>query len=164
MKTCKDCGKWIPCRVKINNKIVSTQRRKYCYDCSPFGSGNNHLLKGNKTEEEKKLIIASRKKKRSKVVYNFQKTWRRKRKDKLLQELGGKCSRCGYNKSAWALEFHHQNPNTKEFSLSCLGLTCSWNKLLEEAKKCIILCANCHREIEEISHSGEVGTHASLKN
>jgi hypothetical protein len=164
MKTCKDCGKGIPCRVKINDKIVSTQRRKYCYECSPFGSGNNHLLKGNKTDEQKKAILDLRKKKRSKVVYQFQKIWRRKRKDKLLQELGGKCSKCDYNKSMWSLEFHHQDPNTKKFCLSVFGYTCSWEKLIEEAKKCVILCANCHRETEEqLSHLGEAGAHVGLK-
>jgi hypothetical protein len=68
-------------------------------------------------------------------------------KQKLVDYFGGSCSICGYNKSIWALEFHHINPDEKKFGLGS-GCTVSWQKALEETKKCKLVCANCHREIE----------------
>lgn len=64
---------------------------------------------------------------------------------RLIIDRGGKCERCGYNKCLAALEFHHLNPADKEFSISNNGLP-SFEKAQKEANKCILLCANCHRE------------------
>jgi 5-methylcytosine-specific restriction endonuclease McrA len=59
---------------------------------------------------------------------------------------GGKCSICGYDKCIDALEFHHLSKD-KEFSISKDGLTRSWKRVKKEIQKCILLCANCHREV-----------------
>jgi 5-methylcytosine-specific restriction endonuclease McrA len=75
---------------------------------------------------------------------------KKKRKDlklKAVEHKGGKCVRCGYNKSVEALEFHHINPDEKEFSISKTGNTYSWEKIKEEINKCLLLCSNCHREV-----------------
>lgn len=72
---------------------------------------------------------------------------RRKLKEMLVEYKGGKCIVCGYYKTPWALDLHHVDPSKKDFSLSVRGLTRSWEVLKNEADKCIILCANCHREI-----------------
>ncbi len=72
---------------------------------------------------------------------------RRNKKDKLVRLFGGKCKQCGYNRYAGALDFHHVDPNKKSFSLSVKGLCYSWDSVLQEAKKCILLCKNCHAEI-----------------
>ena len=74
---------------------------------------------------------------------------RRRDKVKVLsvQYLGGKCCKCGYNKCIKALEFHHLNPTQKEFALSKQGHTRSWEKIKIELDKCVLLCANCHREL-----------------
>lgn len=63
-----------------------------------------------------------------------------------IKLLGGKCSICGYNKCVDALEFHHKNPNEKEFKLGS-GNTMSWKEYKNEAMKCILVCSNCHKEI-----------------
>lgn len=68
-------------------------------------------------------------------------------KNKAIQYKGGKCSICGYNKYVGALEFHHLNPNKKDFGIGQKGCTRSWEKVKEELDKCILVCANCHREI-----------------
>lgn len=60
--------------------------------------------------------------------------------------LGGKCSICGYDKCIDALEFHHENPDKKEFKLGS-GNTISWKEYKKEALKCILVCSNCHKEI-----------------
>ena len=61
--------------------------------------------------------------------------------------MGGKCSRCGYQKCQEALEFHHFDSAQKDFGISERGYTRSWKKVREELKKCILVCANCHREL-----------------
>lgn len=71
---------------------------------------------------------------------------RRRNKIKLVEYKGGKCEICGYDKCIDALEFHHLEPTEKEYGLSN-GDTISFDKLKEEADKCILVCANCHREI-----------------
>ena len=70
---------------------------------------------------------------------------RRKVKRKLVDHFGGKCIKCGYDKSYSALQFHH-HLNNKSFGIATSGLTRSYDKLLEEASKCILVCANCHAE------------------
>ncbi len=73
---------------------------------------------------------------------------RQKKKERLVQEFGGQCTVCGYKKYAGALDFHHTNPKNKSFALSVKGLSYSWESLLKEAKKCVLVCKNCHTEIE----------------
>jgi len=72
---------------------------------------------------------------------------RKANKQKAINLLGGKCKLCGYNKCNDALEFHHINPKEKEFMLSKVWNSKTWEKLLPEIKKCVLLCANCHREV-----------------
>lgn len=73
---------------------------------------------------------------------------RRRKKQKLVNEFGGQCVVCGYKKYVGALDFHHVNPKEKTFALSVKGLSYSWESLLSEAKKCVVVCKNCHTEIE----------------
>lgn len=72
---------------------------------------------------------------------------RRKLKEMAIQAKGGKCMFCGYCKCNGALDFHHLDETKKEFSLSTRGLTRSWVKIQLEINKCLLVCANCHREI-----------------
>lgn len=73
---------------------------------------------------------------------------RRKVKQILAQEAGGRCSICGYNRCIGALEFHHLDPAEKRLGFSYGGLAHGLANLREEAKKCVLLCANCHAEVE----------------
>jgi transposase len=66
----------------------------------------------------------------------------------LVEEAGGKCILCGYSRCVRALEFHHLDPTTKEFELGYRGCTRSLASLRAEAKKCALLCSNCHAEVE----------------
>lgn len=77
---------------------------------------------------------------------------RRKLRQMAVDLLGGKCVVCGYCRDIKALDFHHLDENQKEFGLSDRGLTRSWEKIKVEALKCVLLCANCHREV----HSGYI--------
>lgn len=84
------------------------------------------------------------------MTKNSERVQRRRKKVKrmLVEALGGACWICGYNKYMGALEFHHLDPSTKEFGLSQGNITRSYDKMLAEAKKCALLCSNCHHEVE----------------
>jgi 5-methylcytosine-specific restriction endonuclease McrA len=73
---------------------------------------------------------------------------RKKVKDILIQEAGGKCLICGYKKYRGALSFHHIKPEEKKFNIAKGGNTIAIDKLRKEVKKCALLCMNCHAEIE----------------
>jgi transposase len=66
----------------------------------------------------------------------------------LVEEAGGKCILCGYDRCVRALEFHHLDPGAKEFELGQRGCTQSLAALRAEASKCLLLCSNCHAEVE----------------
>ena len=94
--------------------------RKYCYECSPHEDEN--------MSHAQAVTIK-----------------RRAIKKMLIEYKGGKCQRCGYDKCMRALEFHHLNPEEKDFHLS-KNLSKSIASLKSEADKCILLCSNCHAE------------------
>jgi DNA-directed RNA polymerase subunit RPC12/RpoP len=73
---------------------------------------------------------------------------RRKVKAILVAEAGGRCGLCGYERCVGALAFHHLDPETKTFGLAEGGLARSLADARAEAAKCILLCANCHAEVE----------------
>jgi hypothetical protein len=82
-----------------------------------------------------------------KNTYEYQTIRALKRKLYLVNLGGGKCQICGYDKNISALDFHHKNPNEKKFNLDQRALSnSSMKSIMEEFKKCDILCSNCHRE------------------
>ena len=129
------------------NKKLSTRKIAKELNCSQ--STVKYWLKkyGLKTYVKPRLTEEDKKKLNVKRVTN-----RRKQLKKLAVEYkGGKCVKCNYDKCIDALEFHHLNPDEKDFSISHKGYTMSLEKVQKELDKCILVCANCHREI----HSGE---------
>lgn len=163
MKLCAKCNKKIQTKIYIDGetKYITTKHRKYCLDCSPFNN-KRHFI-GSDTEYEKVCRTCKEKLPRKEfyrigkntpnVEPNCKKCAREKNnannrmlKQKLVEYKGGKCENCGYNKCIAALEFHHQDPLQKEFTISNKGKY-TYEKLLKEADKCLLLCSNCHQEI-----------------
>ncbi len=66
---------------------------------------------------------------------------------RLVEYKGGACEICGYDRCVNALDFHHKDASQKEFAISAQGLTRAWTKVQAESDRCVLLCANCHREI-----------------
>lgn len=66
----------------------------------------------------------------------------------LVAEAGGVCRLCGYDRCLRALEFHHLDPKTKSFGLAYQGQSRSLARARLEAAKCVLLCSNCHMEVE----------------
>lgn len=79
--------------------------------------------------------------------YKYIKAWRERTVSRLKEAFGSKCGICGYNKTLKALEFHHLDPNEKDFTFSKWDKVAKWEKLVDEVKKCVLICANCHREV-----------------
>lgn len=76
------------------------------------------------------------------------KRWRKKIKSTMIESMGGCCQVCGYNKCNEALELHHLDPSQKDFNFGCVTANPkSAEKIKEELKKCVLICANCHREV-----------------
>ena len=73
---------------------------------------------------------------------------RRKIKALAIEYKGGQCQICGYHKYQGSLDLHHIDHRGKDFGIADKGYTRSWEKVRAELDKCILVCANCHREIE----------------
>lgn len=95
--------------------------RKVCYECISDG-----LEKGERQKRERAII--------------------RQRINQ--QKIDRGCDICGYNKCPTALEWHHENDD-KNFNPGDIikGTAVSFEKYQQEVDKCILVCANCHREI-----------------
>ena len=68
--------------------------------------------------------------------------WRRKVRQRLIKSLGGKCVRCG---TKYDLHFHHFIPSLKSISMN-KAIRTNYHVAKHEAKKCVLLCGNCHRK------------------
>lgn len=163
MQVCKFCEKDISykkdsrakfcshsCAASFNNKGRSRNETRNCSECNEPISSNRVICSpecyGKRRARFKEGPIEKREKdtKRSRER-------RKEFKTKAILYLGGKCIKCDYAKSMNALEFHHRNPNEKEFSLSkALTGKWKWERLKAELDKCDLLCANCHREVHDI--------------
>jgi len=116
-----------------------------------FKKGHTSWNRGMKmTEEERVEKLKEYQRTHKEQKYLQQQNKRRERKIKLVQLHGEKCKHCGveYNgKNAAIFSFHHLDRKTKKFLISEHDMSRSWKSLVEESKKCLILCANCHRLI-----------------
>jgi hypothetical protein len=111
------------CEICNNKFDAKNSTRIYCYQCSVDSTRHD-----NTTRKHQKTLL------------------RRSMKIQAIKLLGDKCCLCGYNRCIDALEFHHENPNEKQFKLGS-GNTMSWQDYKKEALKCILVCSNCHKEI-----------------
>ena len=93
-------------------------------------------MKDHRTYEERRKYLIKAVTKRRKQI-----------RLKAIKHLGGKCMKCGYSKYPEVLEFHHKDPKQKDFNVSKKGHCRSWERVKKEIEKCVLLCANCHREI-----------------
>jgi hypothetical protein len=76
------------------------------------------------------------------------KKWRETTKQRMVESMGGQCQCCGYSKCSKALAFHHIDPTQKDIGFGDTRANPkSWLKLVEELRKCILLCHNCHSEV-----------------
>ena len=73
---------------------------------------------------------------------------RRRMKQILVREAGGACRACGYDRNVRGLHFHHLDPSLKRHEVNARGAAMALELLRTEVRKCVLLCANCHAEVE----------------
>lgn len=83
---------------------------------------------------------------------------RRRLKKTMVNYKGGECQFCGYSKYVGAIDFHHVDSTSKKFGLSMDQMYRSWETVKKELDKCVIVCANCHREL----HAGLIKINPDL--
>ena len=117
------------------NNMLNTNKPKVCLKCEkeffPTKNANNRKYCYDCVPETNY---------NGSTIRKYLKRWGLEYKDK-------SCSICGYNKCIQALEFHHLNGKEKDFTISNHSDRMDWPIIKKELDKCIVLCANCHREI-----------------
>ena len=139
--TCQACKKEFPAKQLIDGKLRSLYRRRFCLECSAFGAHNTSRLPYGALGSEE-VRLARRQRRRDSFRRSLRKR-RRNRKRDLVAARGGRCVDCGYSACVEALQFHHRDPATKDFRLGAFDGTLQ--RLVAEAEKCDLVCANCHR-------------------
>ncbi|MBV9850336.1 MAG: hypothetical protein JO250_11725 [Armatimonadetes bacterium] len=160
--TCLKCGSRFPLSITIDGKKRNLSKRKFCLNCSPFGSLNRKDLTlpqpppgfrqcgrchevlpisqfyPRKGRNDTLPYCASCEQKRAFLQA-------RKFKQMCLDYKGAYCSRCGYDRCPGALDFHHLDASQKELQINKVR-SMDFERVKAELDKCIVLCANCHRE------------------
>lgn len=154
-KICRKCKEKFPYKVKIDGKERNLGSRKFCLNCSPFGSRNTKPDDPAKQSCRKQIDGKRVKfsdwsddaKERNRAMQYY---YRHKRIKECVELKGGCCEECGYNNCIRALDFHHTNPEEKSFELNSRTIMVhSWDEIIKEVNKCKLLCSNCHRELHE---------------
>ena len=157
-KECGNCKEWLMVDnfTKYKDKYYSSKCKKCANEYAKEyreRPGNKEKVKeyhrnymNDKTNRENKNLYIRNYRKKDVVKEKNVKTnreWKKNEKQKAVDYKGGSCSICGYKKCLTALEFHHVNPDEKDVYNS--HWTFERNK--NELDKCILVCANCHREL-----------------
>ncbi len=118
------------------------------YRTREYISGHNGRKYSDLKEHKKVWLNENRVQVRTNGMKHKRKYYKKKRL-RVLAYRGNKCVNCGieHDGSNTAIfDFHHLDSDTKSFPLSSNGLECNGiERILKEAEKCVILCANCHR-------------------
>jgi len=69
------------------------------------------------------------------------------KKARAIDLMGGRCNGCLIVVPDSLFEFHHWDAHEKKFGISRDGMSRPWEAIAEELLKCVMLCANCHREV-----------------
>jgi hypothetical protein len=128
---------------KVTEEEIITFQKMY----DEIGSLKKVAKLTNRSFETIQKYVKIKEKSKTKTSSESVILWRKRTKLKLIEYKGGKCEICGYSNCSRALEFHHINPNEKDFTIS--GKSLSFDKLKNEVDKCLLVCANCHCEIHD---------------
>lgn len=126
------CG----CKTQIESKDKWGRTKK-------FVSGHNGRKYDNPTQFKREWNHRNRK-----ARYEYKKKYLKILKEKLIIYKGNKCEDCQYEfngQNHTVFDLHHLNPHEKDVEVSKLIGNRSWEIVIKEADKCVMLCANCHR-------------------
>ena len=92
---------------------------------------------------------------KDRLILRFRNRRRKIRQEFLAWKSTLCCEKCGENHIA-TLDFHHKDPSTKDSNISqAFGKGWSLERVKREAKKCQVLCSNCHRKLH---HNEDINT------
>ena len=149
---CQKCKDWFSQNVVIDGVHRNLSHRRFCLTCMPFKARTNGQQSWKNQEilsDQKVCVDCCRPIRRKNRCSSCSVSRSRKKKLKilLLDILGGKCVFCGYGgEIKWrALVMHHVE--NRSFCVNDGAMGFGWKKIIEEAKKCVLVCCNCHQEI-----------------
>lgn len=131
MKTCSNCKKEklkAEFNKKKKNKDGSEGLQPWCRECNRIRSRQYYA------DNRLNHIELTREKRRKNFEFNLSK----------LKEVKVSCSLCSENEF-FCLDFHHLHD--KDAAISLIIRDWSWNRIVEEIQKCVVLCSNCHRKV-----------------
>lgn len=166
MPQCRLCNEYFPFRLNIEGKKRNLKNRKYCLNCSSFGSKNTRIL-DHETRIAKGLMITDcicadcgrkytyKREGKSKTRCNscYTRRSRALARVRAYAYKGNKCLVCGYDRCMENLHFHHVNPEEKLFDVGT-NINLSWERVKNELDKCVVLCSIHHTEL----HVGLIDT------
>jgi len=124
MATCNKCG---------SDYEEYGQKARMCRPCKRIYDRKYHA---NRSDEVKRRKLEKQNSRRKDILTKVR---------EYKGELGCKC--CD-EKEPICLEFHHTNPNEKDFNVAdALKSGLSFTGIIREAEKCIVVCSNCHKKI-----------------
>ena len=165
---CKGCSDTFPNYAQINGKTIRLAGRHYCLKCSPYNGKRNNprpytrkrkivddveckwcpynehwvplcdfpvRIRNDKTEFQGYCSECQKQKSLEK---------QNQFKRKIVKRAGNRCYDCKQQFPDYVYDFHHIDPDTKDFKLSS-AVSKSWPEIKKELDKCVMLCANCHR-------------------
>lgn len=134
-QTCTKCLKSRPIQSFHNSSHCDVCRRAYF---------KRYNRKRYRSAQARRAELARSKEK----YWRLGRDQRIERKARLIGLCGGKCVKCGYARSAAALDFHHPRNNKARTVSHLLAVNNpqAFALAVREAKKCLLICANCHRE------------------
>lgn len=158
-RICAKCQQPIPRSAWVEGRKRELQRRKYCLTCSPFGSHNTRRVGELRRAARQGVLCRScgkpltEKQRKWRVCWSCQYAGRSaQRLSQAYEVVGYACWRCSYGNGAMGmrlLDSHHVEPESKCFGLDCRHLVnLAYRRVWLEMRKCVLLCANCHRECE----------------
>lgn len=154
-RRCAKCDAPIPLSTKVNGKFHNLQRRKHCLTCVPLNNGRGRWFgfvpkaPTVRAEEKRARMRKKYEARRTELGRCPVATVRIARKLTLQTLLGARCQLCGYDRCRRTLHFHHVDPAEKGFDLKITSFQMQLGTLLAEARKCILICANCHGELHD---------------
>ena len=123
---CSICKKQFPATLEYFGKHGTRGLDTYCKDC--------------RHERTRQYYYNNKEKMKSQS-----RTWKKIQRQKINEYKNSlNCLKCGESRN-WLLDFHHKDPNQKDFQIS-QGEGYGWEKVKKEIEKCIPLCSNCHRD------------------
>lgn len=166
---CNKCGEWLPINYFYQRKDRPKEITRICRQCAArkqreYYHANPDKAKeiSSRTREKNRDIIRQRNRefyarvkddpqhiaaRKASAERNKDKWYEKekKRRESFNSKWKHPCEKCGENR-LYLIQFHHINPSTKSF---CIGAAATYKKesvLVEEVKKCVCLCSNCHDE------------------